>query len=216
VVSRWIGMSIILFHPRSLEKVVFSDYTLLALLNEGKNMKAHGSSLDIDLNLVKKQAKQSIDEGPVTKDYSLDLEEAYKLLNDALATEILCVLRYRHHQIIAKSIDRIQVSQEFEEHAKAEEKHMLMIGERIDQLGGNPDFNPATIMSRTATEYGSGTTLKEMIQEDLVAERVVIMIYRKMIEWFGEKDPTTRRMLEDILEDEEDHANDLADLLASH
>jgi bacterioferritin len=177
-------------------------------------MKPHSNILKIDLNQVREQARQSLEEGPVTKDYELDLDEACKLLNNALATEILCVLRYRHHQIIAKSIDRIQVSEEFEEHAIAEEKHMLMIAERINQLGGNPDFNPATIMTRTATEYGSGNTLKEMIKEDLIAERIVIMVYREMIDWFGKADPTTRRMLEDILEDEEDHANDLADLLA--
>lgn len=173
-------------------------------------------SFNCDIKKVKLEAKQSIDEGAVTKDYYLDITEACKLLNDALATEILCVLRYRHHQIIAKSINRIQIAQEFEEHALQEEQHMLMIAERINQLGGNPDFNPATIMQRTVTDYGQGEDLKEMIKEDLIAERVVIMVYRKMIEWFGSADPTTRRMLESILADEEDHANDLADLLAVH
>jgi len=158
-------------------------------------------------------AKQSIKEGAVTKDYSLDINEACKLLNEALATEILCVLRYRHHQIIAKGIDYAEVAAEFEEHAKQEEMHMLMIAERINQLGGNPDFNPATILERSATEYGSHTSLVEMIKEDLIAERIVITIYRKLIEWFGAEDPTTRRMLENILEDEEDHADDLADFL---
>jgi bacterioferritin len=161
---------------------------------------------------IKKQAQMSVDLGAVTKDYPLDVIEACKMLNDALATEILCVLRYRHHQIIAKGIDYIQVAQEFKEHAECEEKHMLMIAERINQLGVNPDFNPKTIMERTVTEYGTGTTLKDMIKEDLVAERIVISVYRKMIEWF-ESDPTTRRMLEEILKDEEDHANELADLL---
>jgi bacterioferritin len=182
---------------------------------QGGAMKAHSNNLNLNVDKIRQQARQSILEGPVTHDYSLDLKEACKLLNDALATEILCVLRYRHHQITAKSIDRIQVANEFEEHAKNEERHMLMIAERINQLGGNPDFNPATIQPRTVTEYGSGTSLTEMIQEDLVAERVVISVYRKLIEWFGDQDPTTRRMLEDILEDEEDHANDLADLLAT-
>lgn len=162
---------------------------------------------------VKQQAKQSINEGAVTKDYPFKIEDACKLLNDALATEIMCVLRYRHHQIIAKGIDRPQVAAEFEEHADDEEKHMLMIAERINQLGGNPDFNPGTIQNRTATEYGSGTSLEELIKEDLIAERIAIMVYRKMIAWFGNGDPTTRRMLEEILKDEEDHADDLADLL---
>lgn len=168
-----------------------------------------------DKNRIREQAKQSIDAGAVTQDYALDVKKACELLNEALATEILCVLRYRHHQIIAQGIDRIQVSEEFAEHAQQEEQHMMMIAERITQLGGNPDFNPTSISQRTATEYGTATGLKEMIKEDLIAERIVIMVYRKMIDWFGTADSTTRRMLEDILEDEEEHANDLADLLAS-
>jgi bacterioferritin len=163
---------------------------------------------------IKKQARMSVDQGAVTEDYPLDIKEACKLLNSALATEILCVLRYRHHQIIAKGIDYLQVAEEFREHAENEEMHMLMIAERINQLGGNPDFNPSSIMERTVTEYGTGTTLKEMIKEDLIAERTVISVYRKMIEWFQE-DTTTRRMLEDILKDEEEHANELADLLSA-
>lgn len=176
--------------------------------------KLNDDVLKLDLNKVREQAKKSLDSGAVTQDYPLDVEKACELLNNALATEILCVLRYRHHQIIAKGMDRIQVSQEFQEHADEEQMHMLMIAERISQLGGNPDFNPATIMQRTATEYGVGTTLADMIKEDLIAERVAIMVYRKMIDWFGKDDPTTRRMLEVILQDEEEHADDLADLLA--
>ncbi len=175
---------------------------------------ARNSTLNYELEDVKKQARESLDAGAVTKDYPLNVSEACKLLNDALATEILCVLRYRHHQIIAKGIDRIQVAEEFEEHALNEEKHMLMIAERINQLGGNPDFNPGSVIERTVTEYGNTTNLKEMIQDDLIAERTVITIYRKMINWF-QADSTTRRMLESILEEEEEHANDLADLLAS-
>lgn len=168
-----------------------------------------------DIQEIRKQARQSLDDGAVTTDYPYNVDEACQLLNEALATEIMCVLRYRHHQIIAKGIDYLQVAQEFQEHAEQEEQHMLMIAERINQLGGNPDFNPITIAKRTATEYGSGSTLTEMIKEDLVAERIAIMVYRKMIAWFGEGDPTTRRMLEAILEDEEDHANELADLLST-
>lgn len=166
-----------------------------------------------DINQIRSEAQKSIGDGAVTADYPLDLTVACKLLNDALATEILCVLRYRHHQIIATGIDCIQVAAEFEEHALEEEQHMLMIAERINQLGGNPDFNPATIMARTATEFGTGTDLETLIKEDLVAERIAIMVYRKLIDWFGDHDPTTRRMLEHILEEEEEHANDLADLL---
>ena len=166
---------------------------------------------------VRQQARQSVEEGPITKDYALDREEACKLLNEALASEILCVLRYRHHQIIAKGIDYPQVAEEFAEHAASEHEHMMMIAERIDQLGGDPDFNPTTIANRSATEYGSSGSevqLTELIKEDLVAERIDIEIYRKLISYFGNADPTTRRMFEEILEDEEEHANDLADLLA--
>ncbi len=169
--------------------------------------------LSYDLEEVREQAKQSIQDGAVTKDYPLDIKKACELLNNALATEILCVLRYRHHQVIAKGIDRPQVADEFKEHAEDEERHMMMIAERINQLGGNPDFNPHTVMQRTITEYGTSSDLEGMIKEDLIAERVVITVYRKMIEWFGSHDPTTRRMLEKILKDEEDHADDLADLL---
>lgn len=166
-----------------------------------------------DLDEIKNQAKQSIDNGSITEDYPLNIEEACQLLNDALATEIMCVLRYRHHQIIAKGINKPQVAAEFLEHALDEERHMMMIAERINQLGGDPDFNPDTVCQRTATEYGAGKDLLKLIEEDLIAERIAIMVYRKLIDWFGLKDPTTRRMLEEILQDEEDHADDLSDLL---
>ena len=167
-----------------------------------------------DLETIKKDARQSLEQGAVTSDYPLDIPTACQLLNAALATEIMCILRYRHHQIIAKGIDSIQIAAEFEEHALQEQEHMLMIAERIHQLGGNPDFNPATITERTATEYGMESDLTALIREDLIAERIAISVYRKMIEWFGTSDPTTRRMLEVILEQEEEHADDLADLLA--
>jgi len=166
-----------------------------------------------NLEEVKRQAKQSLESGAVTTDYSLDINEAIKHLNDALATEIMCVLRYRHHQVIAKGINRPQVAAEFLEHALDEERHMMMLAERINQLGGDPDFNPQTIAARTATEYGSGTDLLKLIEEDLIAERIAIMVYRQLIQWFGLHDSTTRRLLEEILKDEEDHANDLSDLL---
>ena len=169
--------------------------------------------LPYNLSEIRKQAKQSIEHGAVTQDYPLDLDQAYKLLNAALATEIMCVMRYRHHQIIAKGIDRPQVAAEFKEHAEDEQKHMMMIAERINQLGGNPDFNPGTVLQRTATEYGTGSDLLKLVEEDLIAERIAIMVYRELIEWFGAGDPTTRRMLEEILKDEEDHADDLSDLL---
>lgn len=175
---------------------------------------SNSSNNPFNLAEIKEQAKSSIDKGAVTADYPLDTQQACKLLNDALATEIMCVLRYRHHQIISKGIDNIPIAAEFEEHALNEEHHMLLIAERITQLGGNPDFNPATIAQRTATDYGVGTNLLELIKEDLIAERIAISVYRHLIEWFGAGDPTTRGMLEEILKDEEDHANDLSGLLA--
>ena len=120
-----------------------------------------------NLEEIKIQAKQSISSGSVTTDYPLDIEEACQLLNSALATEIMCALRYRHHQIIAKGIDKPQVAAEFQEHAVDEERHMMMLAERINQLGGNPDFNPGTVSQRTATEYGTGGDLLKSIEEDL-------------------------------------------------
>ena len=171
-----------------------------------------------DVNQIRADARKEIEEGPVTPDYKLDLNETYQLMNEALASEILCVLRYRHHQVIAKGIDFPQVSAEFAEHAEAEYEHMMMIAERIDQLGGDPDFNPATVAARSSTEYGSSgpkVALDQLIKEDLVAERVAIEIYRKLVQHFGSEDPTSRRMFEKILEHEEEHANDLADFLAA-
>ncbi len=174
------------------------------------------SSEVFNVKEIRKNAANSVESGAVTESYPLDLKKTHQLLNQALASEILCVLRYRHHQIIAKGIDYPQVAAEFEEHAESEERHMLMLAERIDQLGGDPDFDPATIVSRSATEYGSpsDTPLTALIKEDLVAERIVIDVYRKMIEYFGKGDPTSRRLMETILADEEEHAAELADLLA--
>ena len=166
-----------------------------------------------DVERVRRDAEDSILNGAVTADYPLDLGRTYELLNQALAGEILCVLRYRHHQVIAKGINFPQVAAQFEEHANDEHEHMMAIAERIDQLGGDPDFRPSTVATRSSTEFGDSKALSEMIKEDLVAERVVIEIYRKIIGWFGNDDPTSRRLFEKILADEEDHANDLSDLI---
>jgi bacterioferritin len=173
------------------------------------------TSRPYDVEQVRRLARQSLLKGAVTPDYPLDLERTRELLNEVLAGEILCVLRYRHHQVIAKGIDFPQVAEQFEEHAKSEETHMMAIAERISQLGGDPDFNPSSVTARASTEYGSSSVLTTMIEEDLVAERVVIEIYRKLVKWFGNDDPTSRVMFEKILADEEDHANDLSDLLAA-
>ena len=168
-----------------------------------------------DVDQVRREAKESMLKGAVTADYPLDLQRTYQLMNEALAAEILCVLRYRHHQIVAKGIDFPQVAAQFAEHADDEQRHMMAIAERIDELGGDPDFNPSTVTTRSATEYGTSDILSKMIEEDLVAERVVIEIYRRLVQFFGNGDPTSRRMFEKILEDEEEHANDLSDLLAA-
>lgn len=167
-----------------------------------------------DVNEIRRGAQQFISQGAVTMDYPLDVKQACRILNEALASEILCILRYRHHQIVAKGINFPQVAAEFKEHAVNEEEHMLALAERIDQLGGDPDMNPATITARSPTEYGTVTDLISMIKEDLIAERISIDFYRQMINWF-QVDPTTRRLLEKILADEEEHATDLADLLVT-
>lgn len=167
----------------------------------------------VKISKVRKHALKSLGQGAVTVDYPLKAKQVCKLLNQALASEIICSLRYRHHQTAAKGIDFPQVSAEFKEHAESEEKHMLLIAERINQLGGVADFNPETIKDRSATEYGNAKNLLSMIKEDLIAERIAIEVYRNLIQWFGSNDSTSRRMLEGILEDEEKHANDMADLL---
>ena len=168
-----------------------------------------------NLKDIKNHAEHSVFSGAVTDEYPLDLKKTHRLLNEALAGEIMCTLRYRHHQIIAKGINYPQVAAEFKEHAESESLHMMMIAERIDQLGGDPDFNPKSIAERAPTDYGaaSGASLTTLIREDLVAERMAIDIYRKLIEYFGLADPTSRRLIEQILSDEEEHASDLADLL---
>jgi bacterioferritin len=176
--------------------------------------KADGGKL-YDVEKVRREAQQSIEQGAVTKDYPLDLARTHQLLNEALASEILCVLRYRHHEVMAKGIDSPQVAAEFAEHADAEQRHMMALAQRIDQLGGNPELDPAIVAKRATTEYGKATTIAEMVRDDLVSERIAIEIYRRLVGWFGNADPTTRRLLETILADEEEHANDLADLLAA-
>lgn len=186
----------------------------MRLIRENVMMRAEFNKSPYNLNEIKKQAGQSLEQGAITQDYPLDLEAACTYLNAALATEIMCVMRYRHHQIIAKGLNAPQIVAEFAEHADDEQRHMMMIAERINLLGGNPDFNPGTVLARTATEYGHGDDILKLVQDDLVAERIAIMVYRELIQWFGTSDPTTRRMLESILKDEEDHADDLSDLLS--
>ncbi|HJS84085.1 MAG TPA: ferritin-like domain-containing protein [Acetobacteraceae bacterium] len=169
-----------------------------------------------DVQTLRARAKEHLDQGPVTQNYGGDVERAIALLQTVVATEIVCVLRYTMNSISATGISSEAVAAEFAEHAEDERRHMQMAAERIDQLGGTPNLDPEGLATRSATEYGSGGNLVQMITDNLVAERVVIEHYRELIRYFGEKDPTTRVMLEKILGDEEDHAIDMHDLLVAH
>ena len=144
------------------------------------------------------------------------MEDAIALLNHAVATEIVCVLRYKFHAVCAAGLASEAVKEEFAQHAKEEDEHLNLLAERINQLGGKPDLNPDGIVSRAATEYVEGNNLVDMIKENLIAERIAIETYREMVRYFGDKDPTTRVVLERILAQEEEHANDMHDLLVSH
>jgi bacterioferritin len=166
-----------------------------------------------DVKTLREQARKHIEEGAVTEGYGANREKVLQLLNEALATELVCVLRYRHDYFMARGIHSSAVAAEFLEHATAELGHADQIAERIVQLGGEPDFNPNSITGRSHAEYRIGKTLQDAIRENLVAERIAIDSYREMIQFIGDGDPTTRRMLEEILAVEEEHADDLADLL---
>lgn len=166
-----------------------------------------------DVEEIRRRAIDKIEEGAVTNAYRGDVEKTVSILNEALATEIVCVLRYMHHYFMATGVHGKSVSDEFKEHADAEREHADQIAERIQQLGGKPDLNPGTLVARSAAQYREGGSLAEMIREDLIAERVVIEVYNEMIRYFADNDPTTRVMIEGILKDEEEHASDLSDLL---
>lgn len=166
-----------------------------------------------DVNTLRERARRHLDEGAVTEGYSADLETVLRLLNEALATEIVCTLRYRRHYFMASGMNAESVKAEFKEHADQELMHADQIADRIVQLGGEPDFNPASLTERSHAEYVEGTTLEDMIKEDLVAERIAIDSYREMIQYLGDRDPTSRRLLEEILATEEEHAEDLSSLL---
>jgi bacterioferritin len=169
-----------------------------------------------DVQTLRARAKEHLDQGPVTQNYGGDARKAIALLQTVVATEIVCVLRYTMNSIAATGINSESVAAEFAEHAEDERQHMKMAAERIDQLGGTPNLDPEGLATRSATEYGNGGNLVQMITDNLVAERVVIEHYRELIRYFGENDPTTRVMLEKILGDEEDHAIDMHDLLVAH
>ena len=166
-----------------------------------------------DIQTLRQRAREHIAQGAVTPGYHADRSVVLKLLNEALATEIICTLRYKRHYFSAKGIHAESVAAEFLEHAQDEQQHADQIAERITQLGGEPDFSPDGLMSRSHAEYVEGEDLESMIREDLVAERIAIDSYREMVAYLGDADPTTRRLMEEILAKEEEHADDLANLL---
>jgi bacterioferritin len=166
-----------------------------------------------DIQEIRRRAREHVEKGAVTPDYRADLDTALKLLNEALATEIVCNLRYRRHYFMAAGIHRQGVAEEFKQHADDELEHADRIAERIRQLGGAPDFNPQGLMTRSHAQYAEGDSLVDMIKEDLIAERIAVESYTEMVRWFGDRDPTSRRMMESILAKEEEHADDMATLL---
>lgn len=166
-----------------------------------------------DVKTLRKQARKHIEQGAVTAGYSADRTEVLKQLNAALATEIVCVLRYRRHHFMARGIHAKSIADEFLAHSNEEQGHADQIAGRIVQLGGAPDFAPDGLSARSHAEYVAGTSLVEMIKEDLVAERIAIDSYRELIQYLGDQDPTTSHMLKQILAVEEQHADELADLL---
>ena len=166
-----------------------------------------------DIKTLRERARQHIENGAVTEGYRADRETVIKLLNEALATEIVCTLRYRRHYFMASGINAESVAAEFLQHANEEQGHADQIAQRIVQLQGEPDFNPEGLLTRSHAEYVEGTTLIDMIKEDLVAERIAIDSYREMITYFGNQDPTSRRLMEEILAVEEEHADDLVSML---
>src|SRR5215472_13075217 len=166
-----------------------------------------------DIEEIRRRARQSIQQGAVTEGNKTDVEAVVKILNEALATEIVCVLRYKRHHYMASGIHSQAVAQEFLEHAKEEQEHADSIAERIIQLNGKPNLNPEGLLTRSHSEYVEGETLTGLIRDDLVAERIAIDSYSEIIRYLGDKDPTSRRLMEDILAKEEEHAEDMKTLL---
>lgn len=169
-----------------------------------------------DVKELRSRARASIGDGAITPAYKGDVKQTIEILQSVLATEIVCVLRYTMNAVAAAGISSDAVKEEFDEHAKEEQGHMRLVAERINQLGGTPNFNPEGLATRAASQYVVGTNLVEMIKENLIAERIACEHYRELIRYFGEGDPTTRVMMEGILVNEEEHANDMHDLLVSH
>jgi len=171
------------------------------------------SAFITDIQTLRKRAREHIEKGAITAGYAADRDTVIRLLNEALATEIVCTLRYKRHFFMAKGINAEAVAAEFAEHATEEQQHADQIAQRIVQLGGEPDLSPQGLATRSHAEYVEGDTLIDMIKEDLVAERIAIDSYKEMVNYLGKQDPTTRRLMEEILAKEEEHAEDLVSLL---
>ena len=166
-----------------------------------------------DMETIRERARAEMRKGPVTAEYGADVEQVLKVLNEVLATELVCVLRYKHHFYAAEGTHAESAKPEFLQHATEEQGHVDLVAERIVQLGGSPDFSPHGLATRAHADYVAGDTLRQMIEEDLIAERIAISSYSEIIRWLGDGDPTTRRMIEGILEMEEEHADDMLGLL---
>jgi bacterioferritin len=169
-----------------------------------------------DVKTLRERARKHMDDGPITPTYRGDAKKTIEILQAVLATEIVCVLRYTLHSIVATGLSSEGVKAEFKTHAGEEQEHAMQVAERINQLGGSPDFNPDTLTARSASQYQEGADLVEMIKENLIAERIAVDHYRELIRYFGEDDPVTRVMLEGILTVEEEHADDMQTLLQAH
>jgi bacterioferritin len=169
-----------------------------------------------DVKTLRDRARKNIADGPVNDTYVGDVKQTIEILQSVLATELVCVLRYTQHSIMASGLASEGVKAEFATHAKEEQGHAMSVAERINQLGGEPDFNPQTLTGRSASEYQTGKDLVAMIKENLIAERIAVDHYRELIRYFGDNDPTTRVMIEGILAVEEEHASDMLDLLNLH
>lgn len=173
----------------------------------------HGPAVLTDTKTLRERARKNIDDGAITVSYTADRKQVIELLNAALATEWVCVLRYYRHYFMAKGMLADSIKSEFLEHAQQEQAHAALLAERIVQLGGEPDLNPDTLTARSHAQYKEGTDLRDMVKENLVAERIAIDSYREMINYIGDRDTTTKRILESILAQEEEHADEFADLL---
>ena len=169
-----------------------------------------------DVKTLRERARKNIETGAVASTYGGDVKATIEILQSVLATELVCVLRYTLHSIMATGIASEGVKAEFKQHAKEEQEHAMAVAERINQLGGSPDFNPDTLTARSASQYQEGADLVEMIRENLIAERIAVDHYRELIRYFGDDDPATRTMLEGILVVEEEHADDMLSLLEAH